>query len=190
VVDSAQAVSVRDSASGVFQSVVEPAAARRLNDDAMQAYWVRRNVAEALDLELKAFGANPLDLEIAGNLAFLHLKVNPVQAETARQLALHAIAVRGARFRSGRVEDWNTYAVASALTGRDADARNAMYVTVALAGSIEQNCKAARNAIANYGERMREPAEAMLNRIYTQGRAYESPYCAWPPTWAVGMRAR
>jgi hypothetical protein len=190
VADSAQAVSVRDSAAGLFQSVVEPGAARRFNDDAMQAYWVRRNVAEAFDLELKAFGANPLDPEIAGNLAFLHLKVSPPQPETARQLALHAIAVRGARYRTGRVEDWNTYAVASALTGRDADARNAMFVTVALAGSIEQNCKAARNAIANYGERVREPSEAMLYRIYSQGRAYESPYCAWPPTWAAGMRAR
>ncbi len=111
-----------------------------------------------------------------------------MQPETARQLALHAIAVRGTRFRTGRLEDWNTYAVASALTGRDADARNAMYVTVALAGSVERNCKAGLSAITNYGERVREPVEAMLYRIHTQGRAYESPYCAWPPNWSLGMR--
>ena len=154
----------------------------------MQAYWVRRNVAEAFDLSLKAFGANPSDPEVAGNLAFLHLRVNPVQPEMARQLALHAIAVRGSRYRTGRLEDWNTYALASALTGRDVDARNAMYVTVALAGSVERNCKAGLSAIANYGERVREPVEAMLYRIHSLGRAYESPYCAWPPNWAVGMR--
>ena len=187
VVDYAQAIWVRDGATGYAQ-VVEPAAARRLNDEAMQAYRMRRNVAEAFDLSLKAFGANPNDPEIAGNLAFLHLRLSPAQPETARQLALHAIAVRGSRFRTGRLEDWNTYALASALTGRDADARNAMYVTVALAGSVERNCKAGQSAIANYGERLREPVEAMLYRIYTQGRAYESPYCAWPPTWAVGLR--
>jgi hypothetical protein len=189
VADFAQAVFVRDNASGYFQGV-EPGAARRLNDEAMQAYWIRRNISEAFDLELKAFGADPNDPEIAGNLALLHLRVTPLQPETARQLALHAIAVRSARFRNGRVEDWNTYAVASALTGRDADARNAMFVTVALAGNVEQNCRAARNALATYGERVREPVEAMLYRIYNQGRAYQSPYCAWPPNWAMGMRGR
>ena len=187
VVDYAQAIWVRDDATGSAQ-VIDPAAARRLNDEAMQAYRVRRNVAEAFDLSLKAFGANPNDPEIAGNLAFLHLRLSPAQPETARQLALHALAVRGSRFRTGRLEDWNTYALASALTGRDADARNAMYVTVALAGSVERNCKAGQLAIAHYGERVREPVEAMLYRIYTQGRAYESPYCAWPPTWSAGLR--
>jgi hypothetical protein len=157
-----------------------------LYGQALHAYWTRRNPAEASDLQLKAFGADPRDPEIAGNLAFLYLKVQP---ETARQLALHAIAVRGTRFRAGRLEDWNTYAIASALTGRDADARNAMYVTVALARNVEWNCKAAQNAIANYGERLREPVDAMLNRIYLQGRAHESPYCTWSPNWAVGARS-
>ena len=117
VVDSAQAVWVRDGATAYSQAL-DPATARRLNEEAMQAYWVRRNVPEAFELSLKAFGANPNDPEVAGNLAFLHLRVNPAQPETARQLALHAIAVRGTRFRSGRLEDWNTYALASALHGR------------------------------------------------------------------------
>jgi hypothetical protein len=154
----------------------------------MQAYGVRRNIAEAFDLALRAFGANPGDPEIAGNLAFLHLRLRPAQPELARQLALHAIAVRGSRYRTGRLEDWNTYALASALTGRAADARNAMYVTLALAGSVDRNCKAGLSAITAYGDRVREPVEAMLYRIHTQGRAVESPYCAWPPSWAVGMR--
>jgi hypothetical protein len=185
VVSSAQAIWV--GATSYPQST-EPVAAQRFNDEAMQAYRVRRNVAEAFDLSLKAFGANPNDPEIAGYLAFLHLRLSPAQPETARQLALHAIAVRGSRFRTGRLEDWNTYAVASALTGREADARNAMYVTVALAGSVDRNCKAGLSAITHYGERVREPVEAMLYRIHTQGRAFESPYCAWPPSWAAGMR--
>jgi hypothetical protein len=33
--------------------------------------------------------------EVVGNLAFLHLRMSPSPPETARQLALHAIAVRG-----------------------------------------------------------------------------------------------
>jgi hypothetical protein len=168
VIDAAQAVWV-DSA-GSLAPPGDPVA-KRLNDEAMQAYWVRRNIPEAFDLSLKAFGANPNDPEVVGNLAFLHLRMSPSQPETARQLALHAIAVRGIRFRSGRLEDWNTYALASALTGRDSDARNAMYVTVALAGNAERNCKAGLSAIANYGERVREAVEAMLYRIHAQGRA-------------------
>jgi hypothetical protein len=188
VVDAAQAVLVREDASGPSQ-VVDPMEAKRLYGQALHAYWTRRNAAEAFDLQLRAFGADPRDPEIAGNLAFLYLKLDPAQPELARQLALHAIAVRGTRFRTGRLEDWNTYAIASALTGRDTDARNAMYATVALARNVEWNCKAAQNAIASYGERLREPVEAMLYRIYSQGRAHESPYCAWPPKWAASARS-
>ena len=188
VIDSAQAVWVGETAAALPQWG-EAAAAKRLNDEAMRAYWVRRNIPEAFDLSLKAFGANPNDPEVVGNLAFLHLRMTPSQPEMARQLALQAIAVRGPRFRTGRLEDWNTYALASALTGRDVDARNAMYVTVALAGSVERNCKAALTAMANYGERVREAVEAMLYRIHAQGRAHDSPYCAWPPNRSsVGMR--
>jgi len=188
VIDAAQSVWVRDG-SVASPPPTEAATARRLNEQAMQAYWVRRNIPEAFDLALKAFGANPNDPEVVGNLAFLHLRMTPSQPETARQLALHAIAVRGTKYRSGRLEDWNTYALASALTGRDIDARNAMYVTVALAGSVERNCKAGLSAIANYGERVREPVEAMMYRIHAQGRAFDSPYCAWPSSGsAVGMR--
>jgi hypothetical protein len=189
VVDAAQAVSVREDASQFAQGI-DLAEAQRLNKEALQAYWIRRNIAEAFDLQLKAFGANPRDPEIAGNLAFLHLKISPLQPETARQLALHAIAFRGSRFRTGRIDDWNTYALASALTGRNVDAKNALFVTVALARDVEKNCVTALNAIATYGERLREPAEAMLYRIYTQGRGVESPYCAWPPNRAVVMRSQ
>lgn len=180
VSEAAQAVRARHDASA-FSQAIEAAEARRLDDDARQAYWSRRNVSEAFDLQLKAFGANPLDPEIVGNLAFLHLRINPSQPEMARRLALHAIAVRGTRYPAGRLEDWHTYAVASALTGRDADARNALFVTVALAKSVDRNCRAGVLAIASYGEPVREPVRAMLHRIHAQGRAYQSPYCAWPP---------
>ena len=100
VVDSAQAIWVRDGATAYSQPI-EPAAARRLNDEAMQAYWVRRNIPEAFDLSLKAFGANP---ERSGSRRQPRVPASagsiPSQPETARQLALHAIAVRGSRFRT------------------------------------------------------------------------------------------
>ena len=189
VIEAAQSIQIGDDGSNLPQGIA-PAEARRLNDEAMDAYWSRRNMTEAFDLQLKAFGANPYDAEIAGNLALLHLKPSRLQPETARQLALVALAYRGARSRSGRSEDWTTYAIASALTGRAADARNALFVTVALSRNIERTCRTAMGALSNYGERLREPVEAMFNRIHMQGRGYETPYCSWPPKWAIGTRSQ
>jgi len=184
IVQAAQWIRAVDGAD--LSRNTAPAEARRLNGEASDAYWSGRNAAETFELQLKAFGANPYDAEIAGNLALMHLKVGRSQPEVARQLALIAIAYRGARSRTGRFEDWSTYAVASALTGRVADSRNAFWVTVALSPGIERSCKSALTALSTYGERLREPVEAMFQRIHAQGRAYESPYCAWPRRWAMG----
>ena len=107
--------------------------ARQLNDAARAAFYRRGSAREAADLQLRAFGANPTDPEVVGNLAFLRLKQQPAQAESVRQLALHALTLPDARFPSGRLEDWTTFAIASALAGRERDARNAWWVTAVLA---------------------------------------------------------
>jgi tetratricopeptide (TPR) repeat protein len=158
--------------------------ARRLNDAAAQAYWRRGNVPDALDLQLKAFGANPLDATVAGQLAFLQLRVRPAQADIARQLALHALTLRDAKLQAARPEDWTTLAIANALLGRDRDARNAWFVALALAPNPETQCRAAISAYNKYGEALRPPVEAVLYRAYLSGRASRSPFCAWPPYWA------
>jgi hypothetical protein len=160
-----------------------PAVARQLSEDARQAFMVQRDVASAFDLQLRAFGANPRDAEVAGNLAFLYLKLNPPQPEIARQVAVHAIAVGTGQARTARVEDWNTFAVASALTGRERDATNAFFVTIALTRNLDRTCKSAQSAIDTYGERLIAPVQAMMLRIRQQGRDGESPYCAWSPRW-------
>ena len=71
---------------------------------------------DVLMLQVRAFGANPMDAEVAGNLAFLLLRQRPAQAEAARQLALHALTLRNTRQADARIEDWATFAIASALT--------------------------------------------------------------------------
>ena len=114
--------------------------------------------------ELKAFAANPLDSEVVGNLAFLQLKAQPPKAEAARQLALHSLALNDPRFPSGRIEDWTAFAVASALTGHEADARNAWYASLALASDLQHQCSNAVHAQAIYGERLRSSVQAMLQR--------------------------
>ena len=159
---------------------VSPASARQLNEEARHAYVVGRNVGQAFDLQLRAFGANPRDAEVAGNLAFLYLNQSPTQAETARQLALHAIALRSVQMQEARVDDWSTLAIASALTRRPADATNALYVAVALSRDLDRNCREALRAVDRYGDLLVAPVQAMLLRIRHHGRGAGSPYCAWP----------
>jgi hypothetical protein len=157
-----------------------PLDARRLHEESRHAYWSRRDTTEALDLQLKAFGANPYDPEIAGHLAFLYMKVFPAQPDRARQLALHAIGLRNGQYQTGRPEDWTTFAITSALTGREIDAKYGLYALVALTRNADRVCHVALAALAAYGERLREPVDALLSRLRAQGRGDDSPNCALP----------
>jgi len=103
-------------------------------------------------------------------------------------LALHALTLHDWKFPSGRIEDWNTFAIASALTGHERDARNAWLVALALAGGSERQCRAAIDAYALYGEALRLPVEAMLYRANAAGRSPRSRLCEWPPHWSASVR--
>ena len=175
---------LRDNSNEPLQ-VVELAAeeARELHEAAQAAFWRRGSAREAHALQLKAFGANPRDADIVSSLAFLSLKQRPPQADMARQMVLYSLSLHDARNPAGRIEDWATLAIASALSGRERDARNAWLVSLALAPQPERQCRAAINAYAMYGERLRSSVEAMLYRAYASGRAEGSALCEWPPHW-------
>jgi hypothetical protein len=169
-------------------TMVAPAVARRFDEVARQAYHAHRDLVDVFELQLRAFGANPADPDVAGNLAFLYLKLSPPQPETARQLALHAMALRGVQLRVARADDWTTFAIASALTGREDDARNALYVTIAVARNLDLSCRAALSSLTSHGDPLRRPVRAMMLRIQASGRQYGSPSCAWPSQWVAGAR--
>lgn len=171
--------------------------ARTLNDAARVAYEMRGDIDEALRLQARAFAANPLDTEVAGNLAYYRLRNHPPEAETARQLVLHALTLHDPRFASGRIQDWTTLAVASALTGRDSDARGAWAVTLALAPDLRSHCSAAVRSESIYGERLQPSVEAMLERVRTSrgyGNCLAGPVRdaarAAPPGHAVAAAPR
>ena len=153
-----------------------PSLARQLNDRA-RAAWERNDIDAALKLQQQAFRANPNDPEITGNLAFFYLKSRPVQPEVARRLAIYALAARGERFPAGRFQDWGTLAVASALAGRESDAATAMVVMLSVSGNAERACRAARMAVAQYGEPLKAPTAAMLSRVRERGDASGAPSC-------------
>ena len=185
--DAARLARIRDEAV-LSSRTSAPDEAQRLHGEARSALASSRNVRRALDLELRAFAADPRDPEIAGGLAALYLKSTPSQPERARQLALVALTARSPMFATTRLEDWQTFAVASALSGHEADARNALFVTLALSANVERTCVSGWNALSNYGERMRGPVEALLYRVHMRGRSVDSPWCAWPPDWSAPPR--
>jgi hypothetical protein len=189
---------IRDAAIAIRLAPGDPALepgissidAGRLNAAAKAAFRDGGRLDEALDLQKRAFGANPLNAEVAGYLAFLRLRQRPAEFESARQLALHALTTRDVRHPQGRIEDWTTLALASALAGRDKDARNAWFVTIALVSDTARQCRTAVNAYAMYGERLRNSVEAMLQRVHATGRSETSPLCEWPPHWVASRRMR
>jgi hypothetical protein len=158
---------------------IAPVRARRLHDEARKATADGSSMANVIDIELKAFGANPRDPDIAQYLALLHLWSKPAQPETARQFALYALAMSGQK-RLTRIDYWNTFAVASALSSRENDATAAFLVETALTTSLDRSCRAALYAYTSYGESLRTPVQAMLYRVQSHPRAYVSPSCAWP----------
>jgi porphobilinogen deaminase len=85
-----------------------------------------------------------------------------------------------------RFDDWDTLAIASALAGRDIDATRAFFVEVALTSNLDRTCQTALNSYVAFGERLRVPVRAMLNRIDSSDRV--SPYCEWPSTWSTAAR--
>jgi hypothetical protein len=167
-----------------LEAQASPADARALHEAARQALWRRGSLQEAVELQSRAFGANPLDSEVTSRLASLWLRQHPRQPEVARQLALHALTLPDGRHPHGRPEDWTTLALANALSGREREARQAWWVSLELASDPDQPCRAAAQAYAQYGERVRPSVEALLRRARTMGLDEESAHCEWPSHWA------
>jgi hypothetical protein len=132
-------------------------------------------VQEAASLQARAFAANPLDSEVAGNLAFLRMRQQPPQIRAARQLALHSLTLPDVRYPLGRVQDWTTLAISSALLGRESDARHAWYISLVLAPDRQRQRNAALRAVSIYGERLRPSVEAMLRREFPADRRSSAP---------------
>ncbi len=187
VLQATQAIAVAARRPGLT-GAQRPPLARELNDAAREAFWTDRDVDSALTLQRRAFGANPRDAEVAGNLAFYHLKADPPQPEVARQLSLYALALATATQGVARAADWGNLAVASALSGQQEDARNAMLVFLAFSKDVNRACKAALSAVATHGAPMKAPAQAMLERVHDRGLEGDAPFCAWPPDWSAGVK--
>ena len=174
------------SNDGVSIPAPDPAQGRQFNAAAQTAFWQRGDAARAFELQWQAFGAHPQDPEIAGNLAFYALKVNPRQVEMARSLAIYALAAATRTSGAARLEDWGNLAVASALSGRSADASSAMLMLLTVSKDVNRSCRSALSSVAAFGPALQSPAEAVLARANERGSAAGAPSCQWPPRWIAG----
>ena len=177
------------AAGDVPSLVLASREAESLSAAARSEFARRGATREATQLQVRAFGANPIDPAGAGYLAFLLLRQRPAQAEAARQLALYALSMHGGRHPLGRAEDWATLAVANALLGRQRDAQNALLVSLAAAPNVERQCRVALDLVAVHGERLRVPAEALL-RSAQAASPRPSSLCEWPPYWGETTSTR
>ncbi len=186
---SSSAAQLGRAAGDVPSLVLALREAEGLSAAARSEFARRGATREATLLQVRAFGANPIDPAGAGYLAFLLVRQRPAQAEAARQLALYALSMHGSRYPLGRPEDWSTLAVANALLGRQREAQNALLVGLAAAPNVERQCRAALDLVAVHGDRLRVPVETLL-RSAQAASPRSSSLCEWPPYWSETTSTR
>ncbi len=155
--------------------------ARPLNEQALNALRAGSDPAEVYRIQLLAFEADPLDLEIAGNLAIYALRAGRIY--DARDLAVYALSLPRNEDKTGRTADWATLAATYAVFGEHPKATNALFVTLGITTDIEKRCYSAVYSVKNtYGAALRQATEAMFERIRDQDLSM-SPECALPISW-------
>jgi tetratricopeptide (TPR) repeat protein len=155
--------------------------ARLLNDQALTAFYSERNFSKAYEIQVDAFRADPLDVEIASNLGIFSFRLGKV--DEAYRYAVYALSLPRAPDRTGRTADWNTVAAVLASQGDSLNARNALYLTLAIAPDVKKRCQSAVYSVRNiYGPVLKRPTEAMFDRIRTQGLS-DAGECALPIAW-------
>jgi hypothetical protein len=183
---------VRASAAAVARSAGDPLGgmtllprdAQQLNDQARAEYARRGGTSDVLMLQVRAFGANPMDAEVAGNLAFLLLRQRPAQAEAARQLALHALTLRTP---PGRCADRRLGDV------RDREAPHRPRARCAQRAPRHARARTQPRPPVQGGARCRRAlwraaarsVEAMLQSAHSSRAGQQSAFCEWPPHWVV-----
>lgn len=155
--------------------------ARPLNERAIAAFNRSGGAQEAYDLQLQAFLSDPLDVEIAGNLAMFALRIGRVLE--SNDLAIYALSLPRSSGKTGRTADWSTLGASYAALDNQPKARAALYVTLAIAPDIAKRCYSAVYSVKNtYGSALKEATEAMFERINTR-RLSDAPECSLPISW-------
>lgn len=161
----ARAASRIPASPDLLGSGTDHATAEKLHEQARKSLAAGRDAREPLPLQLRAFGADPNDAQVAGQLALIHTRLAAPSAETSRQLAMYSLARGRWAWQASSAEGWVTLAIASALARREQDAMHALFVMAALAKDGDEACRMAIDAWRRHGDRMKGPAAALLHRV-------------------------
>lgn len=155
--------------------------ARFLHDPIREALNQPGDVRDVCRLMGDAFQADPLDAEIAGNLAICILRLERVS--DARIIAMYALSLPRSPEKTGRTSDWATLAAAYAAAGDHQKAKQALFVTLAITPDPARRCYSAVYSVKNtYGPSLRAATEMMFERVRDQGIS-NATECALPIEW-------
>jgi hypothetical protein len=167
-----------------FSSVTLPRdrkLARQLNAQALDIVKAANSMDKAFETQLKAFSADALDLEVAGNLAIYAYQTG--RNAYAMDLSIYALSLPRADMKTGRTADWATLAATYATTGNQRNAASALYVTLAIAPDVTKRCYSAVYSAKNtYGPALQPATERLLERIRDKGLSYAQE-CSLPIAW-------
>lgn len=155
--------------------------ARGLHDPVREDLNRPGDVQRVCDVMRSALNADPVDVEIAGNLAICLFRVG--QFSQSLNFARYALSIPRAPNKTGRTADWVTLGAAYAALGDQNRARGALFVSLGIASNVELRCKSAIYAVRNtFGPALQDATAAMLQRVSTLGLS-QSPECAIPTQW-------
>lgn len=155
--------------------------ARFLHDPIRDALNQPGDVSEVCKLLGDAFQADPLDAEIAGNLAICILRLERIS--DARSIAMYALSLPRSAEKTGRTSDWATLAASYAKAGDNQKAKQALFVTLAIAPDPARRCYSAVYSVKNtYGPSLRAATEMMFERVRDQGISTATE-CTLPIEW-------
>lgn len=155
--------------------------ARSLHDPIREALNRPGDVGEVCKLLGDAVRSDPLDVEIAGNLAICVLRLGHIS--DAKIIALYALSLPRSPEKTGRTSDWATLAAAYAAAGDHQKAERALFVTLAISPDPARRCYSAVYSVKNtYGPALKAATEKMFERVRDQGIS-SAAECALPIEW-------
>ena len=158
-------------------------AARASNKQARDMLDGEGDVGVACKLLDAAFAEDPMDVEVAGNVAICRFKLR--QYAAAQRYAIYALSLPGGATKKGSTTSWTTLAATYAADGDAMRAQSALFVTLATVTDAGVRCAVAISSVDHmYGTVMRSATIALLDRARA---LYGLQECQPPDQWRLAQ---
>jgi hypothetical protein len=167
--------------------------ARAINDAGIKSAELKDKLRD----QENALALDPVDIEIAGNLAYYHARAGNV--DLAFQHAIYALSVPRPPTSEGRTADWQLLGSMSALRGRLQDSEGAYAMALAMATNplsksqyppnerLSRFCYSLLINQRDFGSALDKPVEAIIRRAGARlPPGADQGNCRLPPGWLPG----